>query len=420
MILICKLCGFRGSQRSLFGHYRLKHAISGNKFPFKYFHKDCHYSFKTIRNLSQHLFLRHNKDTTDVCKNLKCKLCKHICRNRKKFFLHLQLHLKKSQLVQCPVAKCSFSSSNANSFRSHLNRFHHCYHSAPLKSDIDDTFKNYNSNKTGNVSVLPESEEILCDSIIPEDFEVSNCNVNDSFDIIDLKKHIASFLVKIQAVHQIPVSTVQEILNGLNEIHILSKPIISKTVKTITSKYNLDSTVCDEIQQNLFEHYPLYFLTQKNYFNCKQCLPKSDNKGSLSTHKLRKKFVRENLPYVEPVEFNLGYRDGKNRTFVYVSIVSLLRIILLKNDILSHVVDNELRVGDTYKDYKDGNIYKQNAEMQNEARLLIGLYQDDFETVNPLGTSKKLHKLSPFYWVLVNLPPKYRSKLHMIQRVGMK
>lgn len=43
------------------------------------------------------------------------------------------------------------------------------------------------------------------------------------------------------------------------------------------------------------------------------------------------------------------------------------------------------------------------------------MYIDDFEVANPLGTSKKKHKLCAIYWVLANLHPKYRSSLHAIQ-----
>jgi len=48
----------------------------------------------------------------------------------------------------------------------------------------------------------------------------------------------------------------------------------------------------------------------------------------------------------------------------------------------------------------------------HEISLNIGLYYDDWESVNPLGTSRKI---SASYWVLLNLPPAYRSALKVIQ-----
>lgn len=43
------------------------------------------------------------------------------------------------------------------------------------------------------------------------------------------------------------------------------------------------------------------------------------------------------------------------------------------------------------------------------------MYIDDFEVCNPLGTSRKLHKITAVYWVVLNLPAKFRSSLTSIQ-----
>lgn len=37
-------------------------------------------------------------------------------------------------------------------------------------------------------------------------------------------------------------------------------------------------------------------------------------------------------------------------------------------------------------------------------RLSLILYIDDFEVCNPLGTSRKIHKVTAVYWVLENFP----------------
>lgn len=43
------------------------------------------------------------------------------------------------------------------------------------------------------------------------------------------------------------------------------------------------------------------------------------------------------------------------------------------------------------------------------------LYLDDFEVANPFGTSKLKHKMYAVYWVIANIPAKYRSPLNSIQ-----
>ena len=44
---------------------------------------------------------------------------------------------------------------------------------------------------------------------------------------------------------------------------------------------------------------------------------------------------------------------------------------------------------------------------------------DEVELANPLGSKKGKHKVSVFYWVLMNLPPKFRSSLRSIQLLGI-
>ncbi|RXN38661.1 sterile alpha motif domain-containing 3-like protein [Labeo rohita] len=52
---------------------------------------------------------------------------------------------------------------------------------------------------------------------------------------------------------------------------------------------------------------------------------------------------------------------------------------------------------------------------RDEFTIALGLYIDDFEMANPLGTSKLKHKMCAVYWVIANIPAKYRSTLNSIQ-----
>lgn len=51
--------------------------------------------------------------------------------------------------------------------------------------------------------------------------------------------------------------------------------------------------------------------------------------------------------------------------------------------------------------------------------LPLILYIDDLEIANPLGTSRKIHKVCSVYWVFADLPVKYRSALHIIQLAAL-
>lgn len=67
--------------------------------------------------------------------------------------------------------------------------------------------------------------------------------------------------------------------------------------------------------------------------------------------------------------------------------------------------------------HQDGSYFKENGLLSSsgELKLSLLLYIDDIEVANPLGTSRKIHKLCSVYWVLADLPSKYRSALHVIQ-----
>lgn len=68
-----------------------------------------------------------------------------------------------------------------------------------------------------------------------------------------------------------------------------------------------------------------------------------------------------------------------------------------------------------YSSFHDGSHFKENTfQSGEELRLSLLLYSDDFEICNPLGTSRKKHKVTGVYWVLADIPTVLRSKLSSI------
>ena len=47
------------------------------------------------------------------------------------------------------------------------------------------------------------------------------------------------------------------------------------------------------------------------------------------------------------------------------------------------------------------------------------MYFDDFEIANPIGAHKKKHKLSIFYWSLLNISPEFRYKIQATQLLAV-
>jgi hypothetical protein len=69
--------------------------------------------------------------------------------------------------------------------------------------------------------------------------------------------------------------------------------------------------------------------------------------------------------------------------------------------------------GDMF-DFEDGSLFLLHEMFNKKESLKILGYFDDVEVVNPIGVHTKKHKLSLFFWTLVNIPPVYRSRLSCI------
>lgn len=74
-----------------------------------------------------------------------------------------------------------------------------------------------------------------------------------------------------------------------------------------------------------------------------------------------------------------------------------------------------------FSDVWDGSFIKSVPIFIQQKGAILGfqIYMDEVELANPLGSKKGKHKVSVFYWVLLNLPPQFRSSLRSIQLLGV-
>jgi len=169
----------------------------------------------------------------------------------------------------------------------------------------------------------------------------------------------------------------------------------------VLTKHNIeiDDSVAQEINEAIFKTNPLILTTEP--------------KGVLSTDHRRNQYFKEHFPITEPTEYL--YEQTHKNTFVYVSITQVLESLLRRTDVLEKVVFSQEHLPGQYRSIQDGQYFKDNKLLgEQETSISIGLYIDDFEICNPLGTSKKIHKLTAVYWVVLNLPAKFRSSLPLI------
>jgi hypothetical protein len=82
----------------------------------------------------------------------------------------------------------------------------------------------------------------------------------------------------------------------------------------------------------------------------------------------------------------------------------MLQALLNNQEILDKVLHAEVMSPEGYYSFRDGSHFKENVVLNvEECRIALGLYIDEFEVANPIGTSKKKHKLCAIYWVLRHL-----------------
>lgn len=216
-----------------------------------------------------------------------------------------------------------------------------------------------------------------------------------------LERKLALLFLKMQTVLHVPEYAVQEVIQCLNQIHLLSQPVLQTTIQEIIQKY------CVNVDVNYIVSEIMNAVLQNNVL-----LKHTDKDGSLSTACRRASYIAQQFPVVLPVEYPL---DKSGNSVVYVPILKMLQALLSHNDILEKALHPETSP-EGYHSFRDGTCFKGNPVLNvDEFRIALGLYIDEFEIANPLGTSKKKHKLCAVYWTLANLDSKFRSALHTIQ-----
>ncbi|KAL0194605.1 hypothetical protein M9458_008177, partial [Cirrhinus mrigala] len=222
-------------------------------------------------------------------------------------------------------------------------------------------------------------------------------------------QNLAAMLLKLEHLVHVPSLA---IVDFLEELHFLLKsvsvPLSVAGVQQVFEKHNLhvDEPVIKEIAATISASDPLHSAIGRG--------------GSLCTAYKRKQFYKDNFSVVEPIEYCLDERQ--TNTFQYVPILKSLQLLFAKQDIVDRVVENHRArtspascSSHDYRSFQDGTHFKENSLLSGkDLTISLTLYADDFEVCNPLGTSRKKHKLFAVYWILSNLPPGSHSSLSSI------
>lgn len=379
-------------------HYRLKHGCHTRTSQLPCLHMDCLCTFKSFNALQVHLSTWHNKkDSGKIGETaFHCQLCNFVelC-TEADFFTHLRRHLKLRQMVACPYQDCYFQSNVYSTFNAHRSKEHQMHNEMVFKPEI------ISANVVGE---LPTSASVQLEESGPENDD-TDCEVAELKDVedleIQLEHNVAALFLKMSSILNISETAQQEVIEQINQIYLLSQPLLHSSIKRILHTHcsDVDDALVNEIARVVTENNVFFKFT-------------SDG-GSLSTAHKRTSYISKEFSLVMPIEFVLG---NDNQTIVYIPILKMLQTLMSNRDILEKTMSHEATLSEEYKSYRDGSRFKNDAFLnEEEFRIALYLYIDDFEVANPLGTSRKKHKLTAVYWVLGNLHPKYRSSLYSSQ-----
>lgn len=315
-----------------------------------------------------------------------CSMCPFFATDQEGLVTHLVRRHRHATgfIVYCSATGCGRSFKNYWSFKSHIKR---CHTSNVVDAELDSS---NNDEISASVCFGHTSENAVAENFLNE----------------------AAYVLKLKTHYHLPHTVVTGILT---ETKTLFKEKMSHLKQSLLNESELKIQDSDKIHK-LFD-------TTADLFPGFECEKKLD------------KIWQDNFGYVKPNCVTL-WEDicnkrckGSYRTVkvahcgYYVPFLEQLSVLLSLpevRDVLYHRVEQETNGDGDLRDVTDGSYLMQHEFVKSHPNaLLFLLYTDDFEIVNPIGSHRKKHKVTAFYWTLLNIPVQHRSKLSAIQLLAM-
>ncbi|KAK0153029.1 hypothetical protein N1851_005294 [Merluccius polli] len=219
-----------------------------------------------------------------------------------------QPHGKK---VSCPYTNCSKYFRVRSSFASHLNRKHKKISnvSTPCSSQTNTSATNITS------TCMNLSSEHELGHTFETIFDDDNDNTNDEVDTDGFMNNLAMFYLRMQAKMLLPASTIQTLIEEMQEVHTSGLTHILSRMHEELTKLNVPESDIKRLLDDL----------------SKENLLKMCNEGVFRTDQTRKTCFKSRFNYVEPVKTYLGIdAKGKERFYQYVPIKETIKSLLTK------------------------------------------------------------------------------------------
>lgn len=360
---------------------------------FKCVGANCSQTFTTYSAFKGHFYRVHNAPQAApiaVVADLKCavSLCARHFHTVKELVSHLNDHIGEGRSVSCPVSGCKHVFTKKSSFTSHMCR----KHKACSPDGIDNMYRETRPQPPDVIASTDDSENTH--EAMPTASAASDMPENDSQSYL---RNMCLFYLKLQGQLLIPASTIQTIVEEMQNVHELGQ---AYTITKVSSFLKNDMSLSDEAVSKICD-----------------CIKESDlfsacHQGQLRTTYSRNQTFTKMFKYTEPQKVALGMDENMTQKFAYYipvaeTLKSFLQSRLGRNTQSQQFGDPDVEV---FTDLYDGQNFKCHQFFnENPESLKLILYQDSFEIVNPLGSAKKMHKVLAVYLSLANLPIHLRS-----------
>ena len=197
----------------------------------------------------------------------------------------------------------------------------------------------------------------------------------------------ASFLLRLMTIHHLGPGALEDVLKETQ--HLLQNKL--QVIRKAANSESVDK-ICNAIEQSFFKDF-LVVRSSDAYFT-------------------------KHFGFVKPVKVILGYRTVRKKVeksfqtmqkpvkAYYVPFLQQLAALLNLPEVYKLIRSSNGTTSSSFmKDIKDGNFCSSSLFLaEHPNALLFGLYCDDFEIVNAIGVHRKIHKITAYYWTLLNIP----------------
>jgi len=305
--------------------------------------------------------------------------------------------------VVCGVNSCQKTHNNIKALCRHMRCKHRIFyeeHVIPLNTRPSLAVStNENSAYDSHCIVDNTANFSDADADLSHISSISGANPQSLSD-----KHVALWSLKLREVHRISGTACEEIRQNVADMLLQSRTDLANSVKTkmyalhsMPVKAVLDVLNVPSVHEISFEN-----LGKEHQIN---------------------NYVQKNFIFVQPVQYkmrNLSADDSNIERMQYVPLLQTLRALMQNDDIFASVVNSHQSADNRMRDFCDGSYFKNHNLFSKDMHALqIVLYYDEFCAVNPLGHRAKMYKVCAFYFMLGNVVPKDRSRLHTIYLVAL-